>query len=240
MEVTAQYEGEEDFGSFFTIHQASPDGASSREPGPQWMTLYGFQGAVTVMIGHWVSFRNAVRRLLSLPGPKAGAAEEPYTLVHYDAAGARLVEMEDDLSLGDDGVGVEYIARHLGDGHTDWRYDGINDGNDDDGPGRVQYEGPGAGTRDQADDETGGVAGPGRASKALARTHPGGDELDASAFFVRLRGETTPGLWKPTTGQLRADVACIVDAAATSHAYLSFPKMAGGPDGWLVGEWDAL
>ncbi|POR38279.1 Uncharacterized protein TPAR_01539 [Tolypocladium paradoxum] len=71
---------------------------------------------------------------------------------------------------------------------------------------------------------------------------------DCCALFVRLKGETTPTMWKPTEGQLKADVAQIkykctdvnmsLSRGPASAAYVSFPKTTG-PDGPHVGLWDA-
>lgn len=71
---------------------------------------------------------------------------------------------------------------------------------------------------------------------------------DCCALFVRLTGETTPAMWKPTEGQFKADVAQIKHTCMdinkpqsrgpASAAYISFPKTAG-PDGPHVGLWDA-
>ncbi|PNY23087.1 Uncharacterized protein TCAP_06964 [Tolypocladium capitatum] len=68
------------------------------------------------------------------------------------------------------------------------------------------------------------------------------------ALFVRLKGEETPSMWKPTDGQFKADVAQIKHVRAdvnmsqsrgrASTAYISFPKTTG-PDGPHISLWDA-
>lgn len=222
MDGTAQYEGEADFGSLFS----TASGPSDEE---EWMPLHGFQGVVHFLVGNWASFRSAVRRFISLPetgsGDDSRVADEPYTLVHYDPATASIVELEDDLSLGEDCVGIDYIASHL---DMDLKDRTADSGNNNDT------------INEPANDSNNGNTN----NKPVKSNKPTrASALDRGAFFVRVRHEKTPAQWAPTSSQLQADVARIVhapdDRAPPSRAYLSFPKTSGGPDGQHTGSWDA-
>lgn len=211
-DVTAQYEGEADFGSIFSMASDPED--------ERWVPMYGFQGAVHFVAGNWDSFRSAVRRLLSLPEPNAGAGaeadREPYTLVHYDEADGSIVEVNDDLFMGNESPGIDYLTKHF-----------VNKTDDHD----LYYNDTGT----DVDINT----------RTASRVPSPG--IQHSAFFVHFRDERTPRLWQPTNGQLLTDVSRIVYHASQdqptppppSCAYVSFPKTAGGPDGRHAGSWDA-